>query len=167
MSFSWVSVAVLSLVFPVSSQDPGTDIKPPENQVGLNEVDETQFFEPCFRGASRLEIPARSLDGNWELTWDDTVDRELDNEDKSCNLKIKEIGHWLTGDFIGPVAGVERNAIITGTIEGSGNQRVLSFQQRENGYLCSYQATLTDGPIVGVWHDTQNRSGTFRLLKYQ
>ncbi len=109
----------------------------------------------------------RQMSGRWQLTWDDSVNGQLDREDKSCTLKLKEIDGKVTGEFQGPVAGSIRDAIITGRFEGSGTTRIIHFAQREPGYVCSYQAIDSGGEIIGVWHDTHNRSGEFRLLKYQ
>lgn len=107
------------------------------------------------------------LSGQWQLTWDDTVDGELDPEEKNCTVDFKEVDGSLSGRFVGPVAGSERDAIITGKIHGAGSGRIVNFQQRESGYVCSFQAIDAGGEIVGVWHDTRNRSGDFRLLRHQ
>lgn len=112
-------------------------------------------------------LSQRDLTGEWQLAWDDTVNAELDNEDKICTVKFREFDRSISGEFIGPVAGTERNAIIIGRISGGGTKRILSLEQRESGYVCSYQAIDSGGEIRGVWHDTRGGSGDFRLLKHQ
>lgn len=108
---------------------------------------------------------SRSLGGSWQLSWNDDVKDETFQ--KSCDIKFDDVDGTLTGSFVGPVAGRKRDAIISGHLEGSGTTRILTFQQRESGYICSYQGIENGGEISGVWHDTENRSGSFRLLKYQ
>ena len=169
MTSAWITITVFTCLFPLAQQDGkndyGHDIGSPVNSI--QPLDNPRFQDHVFHRAADIKMPTRSLNGSWQLAWDDTVNTDLDNEDKTCNVQFHEIDQNLTGEFVGPVAGTARNAIISGTIEGVGDQRLLSFQQRENGYVCSYQATLTEGPILGVWHDTRSRSGTFRLLKNQ
>ena len=107
------------------------------------------------------------LNGKWQLAWSDEIDEVPVEYPHVCNIEFKEINGMINGEFIGPVAGRERDAIISGSLQGSGQVKVLMFQQRERGYICAYQAIEKGGEILGVWHDTQNRSGRFRLLKHQ
>ena len=111
------------------------------------------------------DIELRNLSGSWQLSWNDDLKDE--SFSKTCDIKFQDIDGQLNGSFVGPVEGCERDAIITGSLEGEGQARILSFQQRERGYICSYQGIDKGGAITGVWHDTQNRSGRFMLLKYQ
>ncbi len=121
-----------------------------------------------LRDTRRAAFPQRRpLDGEWQLAWDDVVDDRLDSEDKACAIELREIGGVITGQFIGDVAGRPRDGFLSGRLEGNGPSRLLTLQQREQGYVCSYQAFDAGGEIRGVWHDTQNRSGTFRLLRLQ
>jgi hypothetical protein len=130
---------------------------------------ETDRIEPasCLPSDPWLDAghgpPRRSCSGQWQLTWDDRIDSRLDEEQKSCTIEFMEIDGSLTGRFVGPVAGSERDAIIGGRIDGEGPCRIFCFEQRENGYVCSYQAIDNGGEITGVWHDTKNRSGDFSL----
>ena len=138
----------------------------PESQL----IDATghQIIEGHFVDKRTTSEPfRRTLVGKFELAWDDSVDPTLDEPPKTCVIEFNEIDGKLNGNFIGPVAGTNRNAIISGRLEGEGTSRILTFQQREEDYICSYQAIDNGGAIVGVWHDTKNRSGSFRLLKYQ
>ncbi len=113
----------------------------------------------------QVDIPSKGLTGTWQLSWNDDFKEE--DCHKSCVVKFQDKDSIFSGNFEGPVAGRERDAIITGRLEGTGQTRVLTFQQREEGYICSYQGTYSGGEITGTWHDTQNRSGRFRMLKYQ
>lgn len=112
------------------------------------------------------DLQPRSFDGSFQLSWNDDISDE-ESYPKTCDIKLTDVDSTLNGSFVGPVEGRERDAIITGRLEGTGQTRILTFQQRESGYVCSYQGIDDGGEITGVWHDTQNRSGRFRLLKYQ
>lgn len=124
----------------------------------------TQMVDSVWHGSNQ---PLRQLTGKFRLEWNDEIGDIPEQFPHVCSIEFKEINSEISGDFIGPVAGRERDAIISGRLEGFGPSRVLVFQQREEGYVCSYQAIDNGGEILGVWHDTQNRSGRFRLLKYQ
>jgi hypothetical protein len=112
-----------------------------------------------------------SLNGSWQLSWDDEVGSELTGEIKTCELRLRAVDGHLSGNFVGLVAGTERDAIITGTLTELPGGGVLHLEQRESGYLCSYQIGWPAGghltQAVGVWHDTKGRSGNFSVLKQQ
>lgn len=114
---------------------------------------------------------AFAIDGSWQLSWDDSIGTELTGEIKSCDIRFSEIDGRVSGKFMGPVAGTERNAAIDGELVKRGDQYVLIFLQRESDYVCSYQMCWNRyGGIaesVGVWCDSKGRNGNFSLLKYQ
>ena len=125
-------------------------------------VDFSDSVRPSFH------VPSKSrLNGPWRLEWDDEVGGTTTDYPHQCTIVFSDIDGTVSGRFSGPVAGRERTAIISGKLEGEGQHPVLVFQQREHGYVCSYQAIDQGGAILGVWHDTKNRSGDFRLLKHQ
>ena len=164
-SFSLLLVATLVVTLPETTR---TAYAWQECESSTLEIDEhVDILRGTWADSAWHEPPKRSLDGQWQLTWDDHVDSQLDREDKTCTIKFADVDGVLTGQFLGLVAGTERDAVITGKLEGDGATRVLTFQQRESGYVCSYQAIDDGGEINGVWHDTRNRSGDFRLLKLQ
>lgn len=114
------------------------------------------------------------ISGKWGLSWDDGLDGEkkLVGEVKSCAIDFKSIDGKIAGTFDGPVAGRERNAIIEGHLFCQPAGQLLVFNQRENGYVCTYQIFLSSTgedftQNIGTWQDTQDRSGNFSLLKYQ
>ena len=115
-------------------------------------------------------VPA-TLTGKWVLTWDDKVDTELDDNVHTCRLSLHNINQQLTGEFIGPVTGRIRDAVIEGRIHEHSSGSLLEFKQHEADYVCSYQIAWTNGAhltqAIGVWHDTQGRSGNFNLQHEQ
>ncbi|WP_425397940.1 hypothetical protein [Aeoliella sp.] len=133
---------------------------------------DSRFVEPV-RGSFRPAAPEEgfSLNGMWQLSWDDTVGRELTGEVKNCNIRFRVIDGKVEGQFDGRVAGTLRDAIIDGQLVEHADGNLLTFQQREQGYVCSYQigwpasSSLTE--VVGVWHDSKGRSGNFSFLAYQ
>lgn len=110
-----------------------------------------------------------SRDGKYKIYWDDKVDGKTHStEEKSCDIKIRVVGEEVFGEFVGPIAGQNRKASITGRLEsGEDSVKLFTFRQREEGYTCSYQLVLGTGSFVGTWYDTKGRSGDFLLLKYQ
>ena len=124
------------------------------------------FSDSNVLGRPSVPHPNR-LTGKWQLQWNDQIECDPTEFPHTCSMELEEVDGVVNGKFIGPVAGRQRDAILTGNLDGDDNCRVLVFQQREEGYLCSYQAIDRGGAIIGVWHDTQNRSGTFKMLRYQ
>ena len=122
----------------------------------------TELVDGVWYGANRP-----GLNGKWQLSWNDDIGEAPEEYPHVCSIEFREINGVIDGEFVGPVAGRDRQAIISGSLQGNGQIKVLTFQQREQGYVCSYQAIEKGGEILGVWHDTQDRSGRFRLLKYQ
>ncbi len=120
-----------------------------------------------------LAAPASpTLSGHWQLRWDDEIGDTLVGEVKQCTVRLREIDGQLAGEFVGPVAGHQRNAILSGDVFRQAGGTLLSLRQRETGYACSYQvhwqATELDRALaVGVWHDSEGRNGNFSLLKLQ
>ena len=168
LNMSRIAVGLLLLAtIPVAHQ---------ANHESPDEIQLSEQLKAAARDSQPVDLPEmgrggfpqrRELDGKWQLAWDDVVDDRLDGEDKVCAIELREIGGVITGQFIGDVAGRPRDGFLSGRLEGTGPSRLLTFQQREEGYVCSYQAFDAGGEIRGVWHDTQNRSGTFRLLRFQ
>ncbi|TWT36893.1 hypothetical protein KOR34_18380 [Posidoniimonas corsicana] len=122
--------------------------------------------------AGRAVAVAPNYSGQWRLDWDDVVDGSLAAEPKSCTVRLKCVAGELSGDFIGPVAGRERDAVIRGEVSHSVEGSLLTFKQVEEGYACCYlvflSATTADASAqTGVWHDTRGGAGEFRLLKHQ
>lgn len=176
MSLPLLGLLSLCLCFPGSQEvqlpgnqlEPAAELQHQECEFDQLEVDFRLDAHRGFWADSALPEPMRrSLNGQWQLAWDDHVDSELDHEDKTSTIKFTDVDGVVSGQFVGLVAGTERDAIISGGFEGEGSTRIFVFQQREAGYVCSYQAIDNGGEITGVWHDTRNRSGDFRLLKYQ
>ena len=119
-----------------------------------------------------IDVPAFDVSGQWQLSWDDEIAGELTGELKQCDVMFRSIDGKLGGQFVGPVAGRERDAIIQGEVHETGSGQLLIFTQREAGYLCSYQVFWSNTSVdrsaeVGVWHDSEGRSGNFNLMKYQ
>ncbi|MEM6798435.1 MAG: hypothetical protein AAF589_02885 [Planctomycetota bacterium] len=118
--------------------------------------------------ATLPQAQVETVTGRWQLQWDDDVGQELVDDVKTCELSLKAIDNVVTGEFVGPVAGSERQAILEGHIHGDDAGSLFTFTQREAGYVCSYQifwsnADLDRSEVVGVWHDTRGRSGNFTL----
>jgi hypothetical protein len=110
--------------------------------------------------------------GQWQLTWDDQIGQELTGDTKTCDIMFRVVDGTVDGRFVGPVANSERDEIIDGRLHNSASGRLLTFAQREAGYVCSYQIFWSNSAedlskVVGVWHDTKGRSGNFTLRKYQ
>ncbi|MEM1448799.1 MAG: hypothetical protein AAF726_06210 [Planctomycetota bacterium] len=102
------------------------------------------------------------------LQWDDSLDGDLQRPFKQCVVQIQRIDGALTGRFVGNVLGEARTATFTGEAIGSdaegGAATLWMLQQREPGYVCSYQLS----PSVhdswdGTWRDSKGRTGTVRL----
>lgn len=167
-----MNLALLNLLFAMSIVPVAQfgDIPQVVDSVPLNvlQVDGEQV-----RGSFPLpEQDAKfSLNGAWQLSWDDTVGQALVGNIKACDIRFRVIDGTVTGEFVGPVAGTERNAIIDGQIVEHGDGYLLTFQQRESGYVCSYQICWPNSrsftEALGVWHDTRGRSGNFSFLRYQ
>ena len=67
----------------------------------------------------------------------------------------------MTGRFHGPVLGVERECVFTGELAAGGG--LLLLQQREPGYVCSYQLGRAGLGWSGTWRDSRGRAGTAAL----
>lgn len=112
---------------------------------------------------------ALDYSGAWQLSWDDQIDGTYDDVGKACSLELKVVNGVISGKFLGPVEGTERNAIITGEVHGE-YPALLTFIQREPGYSCSYQlwwAPSEKTPPTGTWIDSRGASGEFTLLRQQ
>lgn len=171
-------ILLLCVVLPVFQENQKTEELRSTSNRPIDHLDSVQLPETSgpvvIPGLRSTEIPdnleqtdpwQRDYSGSWQLSWND--DLTSDEFNKTCVIKWEDINGVVQGDFVGEVAGRERQAIISGRHEGFEQTRILTFQQREKGYVCSYQATDRGGAIQGVWHDTQNRSGRFQMLKYQ
>mgnify|MGYP007059383906 CR=1 FL=1 len=128
-----------------------------------------EFGVDAIRGG--MLGPSLSFDfsGDWQLSWDDSIDGQFVDVKKSCTVKFQVVDGAIAGKFEGPVQGTERNAIFTGEVLGS-YPALLNFTQREPGYTCTYQilwAPSDSSPPTGTWHDTRGASGEFTLLKQQ
>ncbi|QDU56242.1 hypothetical protein [Aeoliella mucimassa] len=112
-----------------------------------------------------------TLDGGWQLSWDDQVGQELSGEVKTCEIRLRHVGSKVTGRFSGRVAGTMRNAILEGELIHQSGGYVFLLQQHEPDYVCTYQICWTESQgitdKVGVWTDTKGRSGNFSVLKLQ
>ena len=131
----------------------------------------TGDWNPPFNHIQAI-APAPSLFGKWQLEWDDQVGEQLIGDIKTCTIDFQCIDAEITGNFDGPVAGRERNALLRGHIFSQPTGNLVQFQQHEPGYVCSYQIYWSNtnddrSQVVGVWHDTQGRSGNFKLMKFQ
>ena len=105
---------------------------------------------------------ATTLGGSvWILSWDDTVDGILDGAEKRCQVTLDSIDAAVTGRFHGPVLGVERECVFTGELAAGGG--LLILQQREPGYVCSYQLGRAGLGWSGTWRDNRGRAGTAAL----
>lgn len=109
-------------------------------------------------GASCILAPGDLGGSAWTLTWDDSVDATLDSQEKRCEVVLDSIDGAVTGRFQGPVLGTERDCVFTGELADGGS--LLILQQREPGYLCSYQLGATAGGWSGTWRDSRGRAGT-------
>lgn len=106
------------------------------------------------------------------LQWDDSLDGDLERPFKQCVVEIQRIDRALTGRFVGNVLGSARMATFTGEAVGGGEASaqcdLWMLQQREPGYVCSYQLS----PSVldswdGTWRDSEGRTGSARLWPAQ
>lgn len=112
--------------------------------------------------ANRGLAEASALGGGvWTLSWDDTVDGTLDEAEKRCEVALDSIDAAVTGRFHGPVLGVERECVFTGELAAGGG--LLLLQQREPGYVCSYQLGRAGLGWSGTWRDSRGRAGTAAL----
>ena len=112
--------------------------------------------------AKRDRSEATTLGGSvWILSWDDTVDATLDGAGKRCEVALDSIDAAVTGRFHGPVLGVERECVFTGELAAGGG--LLILQQREPGYVCSYQLGRAGLGWSGTWRDNRGRAGTAAL----
>jgi len=99
----------------------------------------------------------------WVLSWDDSLDSTLDRVGKNCRVTLDTIDSVVVGRFDGPVMGGERRATFTGELVQGG--ALLLLQQREPGYVCSYQLSSSGPGWVGTWRDSRGRSGTAKLAR--
>lgn len=98
------------------------------------------------------------------LQWDDSLDGDLNRPFKQCVVEIQRIDKTLSGRFIGDVLGEPRTATFTGEAAGTGQDSLWILQQREPGYLCSYQLSSSRlGAWDGTWRDSRGRTGSVRL----
>lgn len=174
----YAAAVLLCVLLPVFQENQQSDEIRSTHDLSKVQVDSVQLPGPSLYGdmpttndvelteyVGQVNVGLPGLKGTWQLSWnDDLNDGEFQ---KSCVVEFQDKDDVLNGKFIGPVAGRERDAILSGRLEGGGATRILTFQQREDGYICSYQGTISNDGITGVWHDTQNRSGKFQMLKYQ
>lgn len=162
MNLALLHLLVTLTIVPVAQFDelPSTGDELP---LGVEQV--RGSFPPPAEGESF------SLNGLWQLSWDDTVGQELTGDIKTCDIRFRVIDGTVAGQFDGRVAGTLRDAIIDGQLVEHQDGYLLTFQQRESGYICSYQicwpASSSMTEVVGVWHDTKGRSGNFSFLAYQ
>ena len=160
MFFNVIVFAFVSLI-PVPFQALHHDaipVQPPGNRIELKSSN-SEHVVPRIRSDYKTEL---NLGGKCKLEWNDEIGS---NEfPKSCDIELKLLNEKLTGKFVGPVLGSRRNSMFTGSIEGKGQNRLLLIQQHEQDYVCAYQAYWTGGAVTGTWHDTRNRSGSFRLV---
>lgn len=113
---------------------------------------------------SAKERIVESPRGAFLLQWDDTVDEQLPEGSKSCWVELERVDAVVTGRFLGPVLGESRRATFTGEVAGDEAGGLMMLQQREAGYVCSYQLTF-DGRRSwrGTWRDSKGRAGTVTL----
>lgn len=114
--------------------------------------------QPCNCAPAGPAAPKQTPEAHWTLTWDDTVNETLDRTDKRCQIALSTVDSTVTGRFRGPVMGKERRAVFTGEVAQGG--ALLILQQREAGYVCSYQFTAAHKGWKGTWRDSRGRSGT-------
>jgi len=112
---------------------------------------------------SCIGAPADPAQAPWALTWDDTLDDTLDDVGKRCRVTLEAIDSVVTGRFDGLVLGTRRRATFTGELIQGG--ALLLLQQREPGYVCSYQLTSKGAGWLGSWRDSRGASGTARLAR--
>ena len=99
----------------------------------------------------------------WTLTWDDSLDDTIEDVGKRCSLTLEAVDSVVTGRFDGPVLGTQRRATFTGELSEGGT--LLLLQQREPGYVCSYQLTSAGAGWLGTWRDSRGASGTAKLAR--
>ncbi|MEM9801425.1 MAG: hypothetical protein AAGA20_13950, partial [Planctomycetota bacterium] len=104
----------------------------------------------------------------YRLWWDDSLDGDLERPCKQCIVELQRVDRTLTGRFVGTVLGEARTATFTGESVGStsppGRGDLWILQQREPGYVCSYQLSPSrHGAWNGTWRDSRGRTGTARL----
>lgn len=102
------------------------------------------------------------------LQWDDSLDGDLERPFKQCVVEIERIDRTLSGHFVGNVLGTVRTATFTGEAVGHestpGDGALWMLQQREPGYVCSYQLSASPHESWdGTWRDSKGRTGSVRL----
>ena len=108
--------------------------------------------------------PRLPLQSEWILSWDDSLDGELDSQDKFTEVALERIDSTITDRFTGSVLGTQRTATFTGELAGQGAGALLMLQQREPGYVCAYQLSPEgERGWSGTWRDSQGRAGTVAL----
>jgi hypothetical protein len=123
----------------------------------------------------QAQVPDFSFNtGTYRIYWDDEIDHELKGN-KRCEIEVKLVNGKLSGKFSGLQ---DREARLTGTLNSIKNATIVSFQQIEDNYICSYQVLFAPQPVtsdglgdrapvfMGVWQDTNRRSGDFAIVKY-
>lgn len=146
---------LLSVLLVVPLVAAGQDLVPPT-------ADSPTPLRSCILEPQPL--PAFPVARAWSLEWDDSLDGELEAVGKRCRLHLDVIDGTVTGRFEGPVMGSVRTATFTGELIGAGAGNLLLLQQREPGYVCSYQLSRTDAERWhGTWRDSRGGTGTVML----
>lgn len=115
-------------------------------------------------GRAGCVLPPTGAPGEaWTLRWDDSLAEGLDAGGKACRVALDTIDGVVTGQFDGPVLGTLRHAVFTGELVGGG--ALLLLQQREPGYVCSYQLSSSGPGWSGTWRDSRGGCGTVSLSR--
>ena len=107
--------------------------------------------------------------GSWQVIWDDLVDGDLKSASKNCDMVLRVDDRTVTGVMSRLPGDEGRKAAIMGRIDpvAEGGRGLLTFQQVEGDYVCSYQVFFGMSGAIGQWMDNRGRSGDFALMKYQ
>lgn len=117
----------------------------------------------CSAGEVVAEPTAEHL---YRMTWDDRIDGRLGGELHECYCLLGQANGKISGTFVGPVGGTEREAVLTGETFAGG--ALATIQQHEDGYVCAYQLQSASEEVqVGTWRDTKGRQGEVRLVRVE
>ena len=116
--------------------------------------------------SAKAVAPERPSEHLYLMSWDDRIDGRLEEGLHECTCLLTHANGKISGTFIGPVGGTEREAVLTGEFFARG--ALATLQQHEDGYVCAYQLQASgEGVHFGTWRDTKGRRGEVKLVRVE